>query len=216
MDSPVRVVETAKLMQAKLVKARPIDLVSRPIDDRSSAGKKAKKVESPTLKRNETRQTVATPAQSPTPRGQDTISSSPCFWSATWFSSIPSAFFLDETTKDLSSLTKKAMSADAAREANAEVPMTKAKLPVASLLAAAVVAAAIFRRPSKNKPPRVGPKMNASVDAASLSARYFGSLPMEEPRSARYALLTGLEPAKHPVKTLMARNAGSDQPAKME
>ena len=61
IDGPVIVVLTARLMQANDVKASPIELASRPRVFLSNAGKKAKKVESPTLKRNETTQTEATP-----------------------------------------------------------------------------------------------------------------------------------------------------------
>mmetsp|Transcript_17562 Transcript_17562/g.21854 ORF Transcript_17562/g.21854 Transcript_17562/m.21854 type:complete len:88 (-) Transcript_17562:122-385(-) len=81
-------------MQAKDVNARPMEGSSRPNDFLRRAGKKAKKVESPTLNRNDTTQTDATPVQRRVPRGQDIISSLSSDTSDSFSPNLPTPFFV--------------------------------------------------------------------------------------------------------------------------
>jgi hypothetical protein len=59
--------------------------------------------------------------------------------------------------------------------------------------------------------------MKASVEEASFHAKYFGRflLSPSDPLSARYALLMGPLPAKHPVRTLATRNCSNVQDLRM-
>mmetsp|Transcript_11720 Transcript_11720/g.11779 ORF Transcript_11720/g.11779 Transcript_11720/m.11779 type:complete len:226 (-) Transcript_11720:333-1010(-) len=126
----------------------------------------------------------------------------------------------------------KAIKAEAANDATAVIPITNASESVvvdAIALLPSAVTPRIRRRASYTTPLRAGPRMKASVLDASLSASNCGrifffssfssllaslliSAAAAAPTSAKYALLTGLLPAKQPVRTRMAKNKPKPPP----